>query len=258
MLNELPLPGMRYFIQLSYDGTKYSGWQTQHNAVAVQQVVTHCLSTLLGTEVECVGSGRTDAGVHARVQVVHVDMGLKHEPEEFLYRLNSLLPHDIAAHWVKPVRPEAHARFDAESRSYEYHIHQKKDPFKTNYSYLFRSELDVDAMNKTAALMLTWKDFQSFSKVKTDVKHFDCDIFEACWRRENDSLVFYVSANRFLRGMVRAVVGTLLEAGQGRLSQAEFKEILESRDRKSAARNVPAEGLFLTNVTYPEEIYILS
>jgi len=258
MLNELPLPGMRYFIQLSYDGTNYSGWQTQPNSIAVQQVLTDGLRTLLGAETECVGSGRTDAGVHARMQVAHVDMELNYTPEEFVYRLNALLPHDIAVQSLRPVVQEAHARFDAESRSYEYFIHQKKDPFKINRSYFFRPSLDVDAMNEAAEVMTSWTDFQCFSKVKTDVKHFDCNIFDAKWRSENDSLVFYVSANRFLRGMVRATVGTLLEVGQQRLSLSGFKEILQSRDRKAAARNVPAEGLFLTNVSYPERIYIHS
>ncbi len=249
---------MRYFIQLSYDGGDYNGWQTQPNSLGVQQVVDEAFSTLLGKEVSCLGSGRTDAGVHARVQIVHLDAELNYSADEFVYRINALLPQAIAVHWVRPVKPDAHARFDALSRSYEYHIHQKKDPFKFKRSYFFKPDLDIIAMNNAADLLLNWKDFQSFSKVKTDVKHFDCDIFEARWRRENDTLTFYVSANRFLRGMVRAAVGTLLEVGQGRKDLAGFLEILEQRDRKLAARNVPAEGLFLTNVTYPEDIYILS
>lgn len=249
---------MRYFIQLSYDGTKYSGWQTQPRGVTVQQVVAESLSTLLGQQIDCVGSGRTDAGVHARLQVAHIDAELGYSLEEFVYRLNAILPYEIAVQWIRPVSAGAHARYDAESRSYEYFIHQQKDPFKVNRSYFFKPTVDIAAMNKAAELMLSWKDFQCFSKVRTDVKHFDCQVFEAYWRRENDSLIFYVSANRFLRGMVRAIVGTLLEVGQGRLSQGEFGQVLESRDRKAAARNVPPEGLFLTNVTYPEEIYILS
>lgn len=248
---------MRYFIRLSYLGSRYSGWQEQPGTLTVQQVVNQALQTLLGPEVECTGSGRTDTGVHAGMQVVHLDAELTYPANQLVHKLNAILPHDIAVQWIRPVTPAAHARFDAVSRAYEYHIHQQKDPFKTGVSYLFKPVLDVEAMNKSAALLREWKDFQCFSKVKTDVKHFDCDIFDAYWKRQNEELTFYVTANRFLRGMVRAMVGTLLEVGLGRIDTEDFRTILASRDRKAAARNVPPEGLFLTNITYPEEIYIL-
>lgn len=248
---------MRYFLQLSYNGARYSGWQIQPGVVTVQQVIDEALQTLLGPGVQGTGSGRTDTGVHARMQVVHFDAELPYESSEFLHKLNAILPGDVAVQSLRKVSEQAHARYDALSRSYEYHIHQRKDPFRDGLSYYFRPEIDVEAMNSAAALMLNWKDFQCFSKVKTDVKHFDCEVTQAVWKMQNDTLVFYVSANRFLRGMVRAIVGSLLEVGSGKRSRNDFQQILESRDRSAAARNVPPEGLFLTNVTYPEEIYIL-
>jgi len=248
---------MRYFLGLSYLGGRYSGWQVQPGTPTVQQVLNGALVTLLGPGAECTGSGRTDAGVHAAVQVAHLDAPPGKNTEQLVHKLNAILPHDIAVQWMRPVKDDAHARYDALSRSYQYHIHQKKNPFKKDQSYFFKTPVDLNAMNRSAGFMKEWKDFQCFSKVKTDVKHFDCDIFEAYWTRQNDDLTFYVSANRFLRGMVRAMVGTLLEVGLGRLSSEDFRRILASRERKSAARNVPPEGLFLTNVTYPEEIYIL-
>lgn len=247
---------MRYFLQLSYNGAAYSGWQEQPGTATVQAALNKALRTLLGPDINCTGSGRTDAGVHARMQVVHFDGTLAMSADEFVYRLNAILPPDIAAQSVRQVRDDAHARYDAMSRSYEYRIHRCKDPFKRGLSYFFRAEPDVAAMNAAAQELLAWKDFQCFSKVKTDVKHFDCELFEARWKFQNDSLVFYVSANRFLRGMVRAMVGTLLEVGLGRLSQEGFREVLRSRDRTAAARNVPPEGLFLVNIKYPNEIYL--
>ncbi len=248
---------MRYFLQLSYNGGRYSGWQTQPGEVTVQQVVDAALQTLLGPAVQCTGSGRTDAGVHARMQVVHFDADLPYSEAEVLHKLNAILPWDVAVHSLRKVSNQAHARYDAVSRSYEYHIHQKKDPFSAGLSYYFRPALNMEAMNEAAELLLQWHDFQCFSKVKTDVKHFDCEVTQAAWKMQNDTLVFYVSANRFLRGMVRAIVGSLLEVGLEKKSRNDFQQILESRDRKAAARNVPPEGLFLTNITYPEKIYTL-
>ena len=256
--NRLPLRFMRYFLQLSYNGAGYCGWQVQPNGISVQQVLNEALQTLLGASAVCTGSGRTDTGVHARMQVAHFDADLHLAHEELLYKLNSILPKDIAVQSLKPVKNEAHARYDAMCRSYEYHIHRQKDPFREGFSYYFKPEVDTDAMNAAASLLLEWKDFQSFSKVKTDVKHYDCEVFEAVWKNQNDTLVFYVSANRFLRGMVRAMVGTLLQVGIKKLSIDGLRQILEKRDRRAAARNVPPEGLYLTKINYPEEIYILA
>lgn len=256
--NRLPLRYMRYFLQLSYNGAGYCGWQVQPNAVSVQQVLNEALQTLLGSSTDCTGSGRTDTGVHARMQVAHFDADQYVSPEELLYKLNAILPRDIAVQSLRPVSSEAHARYDALSRSYEYHIHRQKDPFREGFSYYFKPDINTDAMNEAARLLLEWKNFQSFSKVKTDVKHYDCEVFEAVWKNQNDTMVFYVSANRFLRGMVRAMVGTLLEVGMEKLSIEGFRQLLEKRDRRAAARNVPSEGLYLTKITYPEEIYILA
>lgn len=246
---------MRYFLELSYDGTCYHGWQIQDNAVSVQQVLNEALSKILRAEVSTVGSGRTDTGVHALVQVVHFEFD-ESLPENLPARLNSLLPKDMAVASCVQVTHEAHARFDATSRSYVYKIHQAKNPFLDGQSYLYTPKLDLDKMNDCSRLILDWIDFECFSKVHTDVRTFDCTISEARWEKKNDQIFFYVSANRFLRGMVRAMVGTLLLAGERKLSLSEFKNILESKDRKKAGRSVPACGLYLSEVKYPKEIYL--
>ncbi len=245
---------MRYFIELSYNGTAYHGWQIQKNAQSVQQVLNTVLGTILGQSIETVGSGRTDAGVHALQQVCHVDLNVAVNPDDLVYKLNALLPRDIAVNDVYRVADEAHARFDATSRSYRYYICRYKNPFKIDTCYYFNQELSLDKMNKTSQMLLGEQDFKSFSKTKTSVEHFVCTITEAVWHSDNDSYFFYVSANRFLRGMVRALVGTLLEVGMGKLSNDEFKQVIASKDRREAGRAVPAHGLFLTKVVYPESI----
>jgi tRNA pseudouridine38-40 synthase len=245
---------LRYFIQLAYRGTRYHGWQVQHNAPSVQAELNRALETLLRHPAETVGSGRTDTGVHAEEQFVHLDTEVALSNASHLHRLNILLPPDIAIRNIFPVPEWAHARFDAHTRSYQYRISSRKDPFGEKLSYFFHRSPDADEMNRAASLLLRHTDFQSFSKVHTDVNHFHCEVKEARWRSEGELLVFDVTANRFLRGMVRTLVGTLLEVGEGRLSVAGFEEIILNRDRKKAGRAVPPEGLFLTRILYPSSV----
>jgi tRNA pseudouridine38-40 synthase len=247
---------MRYFFEITYDGSYYSGWQNQINAVGVQQVVEESLSQLLREKATIVGSGRTDAGVHCRQQFFHLDTEKKIDPAELLIRLNSFLPKDIAINSIRPVQLTAHARYDARERSYQYLITTKKNPLLTGHAFYFFKEVDVPLMNEAAALLLGEHDFASFSKVKTDVNHFRCTIKKATWIRKGDLLIFQITANRFLRGMVRAVVGTLLDVGSKKISIRDFQAIVKSKDRKKAGMNVPSEGLYLTKVKYPASVFL--
>ncbi len=246
---------MRYFLDLSYLGTAYHGWQIQKNAHSVQAEVNRALRTYLREEINVTGSGRTDTGVHARQQIVHFDLEQEIDPQQLIFKLNALLPNDIAAMEIKPVKKEAHARFDAVKRSYQYIMHTRKSPFEEGLSYYFPHALDIDRMNQACQLLLGSQNFQCFSKVKTEVNTFDCDINTAHWILENEKLVFHVSADRFLRGMVRAIVGTLLMVGEGKMTQESFQNVLDSRDRRNAGRSVPPHGLYLTEVIYPAETY---
>ena len=246
----------RYFFEIAYHGAHYHGWQNQSNALGVQQVVESALSSLLREKIDIVGSGRTDAGVHCSQQFFHVDIVSEFEPHSLMARLNSFLPKDISIQAIHNVNPDAHARYDAIERSYEYKITQVKNPFLTGYAYYFFKEVDVELMNRAALGLVGKHDFQSFSKVKTDVNNFSCDIKIARWNQKSGLLVFDITANRFLRGMVRAIVGTLLEVGTKKISVEEFNTIIESKDRKKAGMNVPPEGLYLKEVKYPETIFI--
>ncbi|GAB3700679.1 tRNA pseudouridine(38-40) synthase TruA [Spirosoma flavus] len=242
---------MRYFLQLAYRGTNYHGWQRQPNGLSVQEVLETALTTVLRQPIAIVGSGRTDAGVHAGEQFAHfeTDVAL---PTHLLRSLNSLIPRDIAVYDCFPVRADDHARFTATYRYYKYHISRRKDPFREGLTYLFTLPLNVARMNEAASILLNYTDFESFSKVKTDVKTFDCRIDRAEWEEKaNGDLVFHIQANRFLHGMVRAIVGTLLAVGQERLSVNDFEQIILARDRKKAGRAAPAEGLSLVEVGYP-------
>ncbi|MFC5044259.1 tRNA pseudouridine(38-40) synthase TruA [Aquimarina hainanensis] len=247
---------MRYFIELSYKGTNYHGWQRQPNAISVQEVLETALSTLLRTHIEIVGAGRTDAGVHARKIMAHFDVITSIDEELLTYKLNSLLPVDIAIHSVDRVTDDAHARFDALSRSYEYFVNVRKDPFGTGTSYYVKKELDLDKMNRAAKMLLNYTNFKCFSKSKTDVKTYNCTITNAEWKTKGDRMVFMISANRFLRNMVRAIVGTLIEIGEGKLELCDLEVIIESENRSNAGYSVPAQGLFLTEVKYPQNIYL--
>jgi len=248
---------VKYFLEIVYKGTAYHGWQIQQNAVTVQGELEEALVKILGIrQIKSIGSGRTDTGVHARQQFLQVDVDIPLTEGKHMFNLNAVLPHDISVCSIQQVRQEANARFDALFRRYEYHIHQSKDPFLHGLSFLYSKRLDVDRMNVAAAHLLNWQDFKCFSKVKTDVKTFLCDVQHAEWIKYQDKLTFYIKADRFLRGMVRAIIGTLLEVGLGKRSVEEFREVLGSRDRNQAGRSVPAQGLFLTEVHYPQDIFL--
>lgn len=247
---------MRYLFEIAYNGSNYNGWQTQHNGVAVQTVVEEVMSTILRTPVAILGSGRTDAGVHCEQQFFHTDLPEQSDKGDLLLRLNSFLPRDIVLRSVREVKPDISARYDAIERTYRYQITRVKNPFLLGLSWHYFKALNVDNMNEAAAYILGEQDFECFSKVKTNVNHFLCDIKRASWNQQGDELVFRISANRFLRGMVRAIVGTLLDVGTGKITQQDFVSIIQSKDRKKAGANVPAYGLYLEKVDYPSGIYI--
>jgi len=248
---------LRYFLELSYDGTPYHGWQRQPNAISVQEVLENSLSTLLRTKVNIVGAGRTDTGVHAKQIMAHFDSEIALDCVLLKYKLNSILPPEIAIQKLYLVVKDAHARFDAVSRSYEYVISLSKNPFSINSAYYVKRELDIDLMNEAAKLLLNYTNFKCFSKSKTDVKTYNCTITEAIWERYENKMVFKISANRFLRNMVRAIVGTLLEIGEHKLNLDDLKNIIKSENRSEAGYSVPAHGLYLTKVKYPKTIYLI-
>jgi tRNA pseudouridine38-40 synthase len=255
-----PVTKQRYFIDLSYDGTHYHGWQTQPNAVAVQEILNKSLSTVLRQPIATLGCGRTDTGVHALKFFAHFDFEEKpedHVPwamdkiEGIIRSTNAILPKDIAIKNIFPVAYEAHARFDATLRSYEYHIHFNKDPFKNGYSWELRDKPDVGLMNQAATIIMEHTDFSCFSKSNTQVKTNNCKIINAKWIVKDDGIVFRISADRFLRNMVRAIVGTLLMVGRGEIEPAAVRTIIESKNRSNAGMSVPAGGLYLTEIRYP-------
>ena len=258
---------MRYFITLSYDGTRYHGWQVQPNGVSVQEELQRALSLLLRQEIEVTGAGRTDAGVHARMMVAHFDyadanVNLNAQPtincqlstlncQQLAYKLNRLLPQDIAVQKVEQVSDEMHARFSATARTYYYYIHTAKNPFLRHYSCEMHYQLDFDLMNKAAAMLLEYDDFGAFCKSHTDVKTTLCRVTKAEWHQKGPSeWYFEITANRFLRNMVRAVVGTLIEVGRGRLSLNDFRRVVEGRKRSAAGESMPGNALFLVNIEY--------
>jgi tRNA pseudouridine38-40 synthase len=244
----------RYTLQLSYNGTRYFGWQRQPNEISVQEVIEKALSTVLREEIAVVGAGRTDTGVHASFFVMHFDVSNEiQEPEKLVYHLNRFLPEDIAIQKIRKVDDNFHARFSAISRTYKYYISTEKNPFQTETSFQYTGVLDVEKMNDAAQLLFEFRDFTSFSKLHTDVKTNNCKIVQAEWTKENRQLVFTIKADRFLRNMVRAIVGTLLEVGKGKLTVYDFRKIIELKNRSAARTSVPAQGLFLTDIEYPEE-----
>lgn len=249
---------MRYFIAFSYFGKSYHGWQKQPNAMTVQQVMEETLSTLLRESVELMGAGRTDAGVHAKQMYAHFEAEGIEDCQDLCYRLNAFLPEDIAISGIFEVPKEAHARFDAVERTYEYWIVQEKNPFYMESAYYVKHELDLDKMNEAASLLLKFTEFECFSKSNTDVKTFLCKLKRAEWTIQGDVLVFTITADRFLRNMVRAIVGTLLEVGLGKSTLENIEEIINSKDRSRAGVSVPAKGLYLTQVNYPPHIKLNS
>ncbi|GAB7258189.1 tRNA pseudouridine(38-40) synthase TruA [uncultured Polaribacter sp.] len=241
---------MRYFIELAYNGKNYHGWQIQPDVISVQEKINHAISTVLQLQLEVVGAGRTDTGVHASQMFAHFDLEKEIEGD-IVHKLNSILPNDITIYKVFLVEDEHHARFNAESRSYEYKIWLGRNPFLLDFSWQIHSQqLNIIKMNEAASLLLEYEDFQTFSKVKTDVYTFNCNVTEAVWKQEGDLLVFHISANRFLRNMVRAIVGTLVDVGLEKITVDNFREIIESKNRGRAGLSVPAKGLFLTKIKY--------
>ena len=246
----------RYFIYLAYNGKNYCGWQSQPNGCAVQQTVEEAFFTLLRETVPIVGAGRTDAGVHARLMVAHFDWKEPIEDVVFLAdKLNRILPKDIVIYKIVPVISEAHARFDATTRTYTYYITVRKDPFNYEFVYKYGGHLDFELMNEACGVLSDYVDFTSFSKSHTDVKTNNCHIQYACWERKGDVWAFTIRSDRFLRNMVRAIVGTLLEVGRGRMTVDGFRAVIEAKDRCKAGVSVPGNALFLEDITYPERLF---
>jgi len=250
----------RYFIKLSYNGNAYNGWQIQDNTSAtVQQTINEALSMVLNEPITVTGCGRTDTGVHAKEFYAHFDCSkttLLPEHDKWLYKFNQVLPSDIAIEQIIAVKQDASSRFDAVSRTYQYSICKHKNPFMVGRTYIVNTDFDIDEMNKAASALFDYTDFSAFSKSNTQTFTNDCKIYKAQWKQENDTLLFTITANRFLRNMVRAIVGTLLEVGKGKLSITEFKKIIESKQRSNAGVSVLACGLYLVKVEYPQNYFI--
>ena len=246
---------MRYFLELEFFGKAYHGWQRQPTAITVQEVIENSLRTLLQEKIEVLGAGRTDAGVHAKQIFAHFNtdtiLGQK-----FIFRINSLLPNDIAVKDLVAVRPNAHARFDAVARSYEYHITTKKNVFERETAYFLQKELNVVNMNAAAQILLEYTNFKCFSRSRTDVFTYNCTITRAEWEQRGNLLIFHITADRFLRNMVRAIVGTLVEIGLAKREIEDMHQVIKSENRSKAGASVPAHGLYLTRIVYPESIFI--
>uniref|UniRef100_UPI0040491C87 tRNA pseudouridine(38-40) synthase TruA n=1 Tax=Flavobacterium sp. TaxID=239 RepID=UPI0040491C87 len=241
----------RYFIKLAYNGRAFHGWQSQPNAVTIQATIENALSLILKTPIEIIGAGRTDAGVHAQLMFAQFDTEISFDRDLLIAKLNSFLTKSIVIFDFIKVDSEAHVRFDATSRTYEYHIHQFKNAFFNEQSWYYFKKLDIDLMNQAAEILLDHTDFECFSKTHTDVNTFNCTITEAFWQKNDTELIFTISANRFLRNMVRAIVGTLVEIGLEKYPVSHMEWVIKSKDRKNAGFSVPAHGLFLTDIKYP-------
>ena len=247
---------MRYFLELRYDGAAYCGWQRQLDAPSVQQTIESTLSKLLRHSVEIVGAGRTDTGVNASYYAAHFDTDAEFDPKQLLYKVNLMLPHDISIESVTPVSSEAHARFDAREREYTYYISTVKNPFRRHSAWINYQQLDIAKMNEAAKLLLEYSDFTSFAKLNSNNKTNICRIMVAEWTCEEGGIIrFTIRADRFLRNMVRAIVGTLVDVGRGRYSVDEFRSIVESKDLSRSSAGAPAQGLFLSDVVYPKDIF---
>lgn len=247
----------RYFIYISFKGTSYHGWQLQPGAVTVQKVLNEALSTILGIKISATGAGRTDAGVHALVFCAHFDIADTDldKNKNLIFRLNRYLPADISVIGIRKVKAGANARFSAVSRTYRYLILRTKDPFGTDTGWHVHGNLDIDAMNRASEILKRHNDFTSFCRLHSDNKTNICTVFNAGWETEGNTLVFTIRADRFLRNMVRAITGTMIEAGRGRITPEDFERILLSLNRSSAGMSAPARGLFLTDIEYPDEIF---
>lgn len=249
---------MRYFLYLSYNGSAYSGWQIQPNAQTIQETIEQGLATILRMPCPVVGAGRTDAGVHARLMVAHIDLDLPlHKARQLVDKLNRLLPSDIVIHKVCLMREEAHARFSAISRTYRYYVTTKKDPFLHQQKCRLHYSLDIEQMNKAAEILYEYVDFTSFSKLHTDVKTNNCRVSYAGWEDlGGGDYVFTIKADRFLRNMVRAIVGTLFQVGRGKMTLDDFRMVIEQKDRCSAGSSAAGQALFLEDIEYPEELFL--
>jgi tRNA pseudouridine38-40 synthase len=252
------LTDLRYFIFIAYKGTSYHGWQVQPNSVTVQKLIDEALSSILSEIISTTGAGRTDTGVHAKVFCAHFD-SLSDEIDSrinLIYRINRYLPKDISVTSIRKVRPDANARFSALSRTYKYYISREKDPFSEDSSWHIYGDLDVESMNRAAAILTNYSDFTSFSRLHGSAKTNICKVYEAKWEENENQLIFTIKADRFLRNMVRAIVGTMSEIGMGKTTLEEFEEIINVMDRGRAGKSAPAKGLFLTEIEYSPEIYI--
>lgn len=245
---------MRFFIELSYNGKAYHGWQNQPNAISVQEVLEKALSTLLKEKIDIVGAGRTDTGVHAKQMFAHFNTTKVFSLEKLIYKLNSFLPKDIAVKDIFKVNDEVHARFDVISREYKYRISLYKNVFSFNNSHYFKQELDVNKMNEAAKILFEYEDFKCFSKSNTDVKTYNCKIMKAEWTLEDNELFFTIKADRFLRNMVRAIVGTMINIGIGKINVEQLHNIIKSKDRSKAGASVSGYALYLTKIEYPKNI----
>ena len=246
---------MRFFIELSYKGTNYHGWQVQPNANTVQAEINKALSLILNAKIEVSGAGRTDAGVHAKQMFAHFDCDIDFDIQNLMFKLNSFLASDIAIKDIFKVKEDANCRFDALSRTYQYHIIQKKDPFNKT-AYFLQNDLDIKAMNEACKYIIGKQDFTSFSKVNTQTFTNNCDVMFAQWEVVNTNLIFTIKADRFLRNMVRAIVGTLLDVGFGKIIAADVTKIIAAKDRSKSGVSVPAHALFLIEVKYLNKIRI--
>lgn len=254
------MPNNRYFIEFSYDGSSYHGFQKQLNAITIQEIVENAISKILRDKVDIISAGRTDKGVHATNMFAHFDYDIKSKIEEsnFCHLLNRLLPADIVVIAIHKVKSDSHSRFDAISRTYNYYITDTKNPFNHKYRYYLSEELDYIMMNKASKILYEHQDFKCFSKSNTDVKTYNCKITNAEWVKSEDDWKFIITSNRFLRNMVRAIVGTLIEIGRGKLEIDDLDKIIQSKDRRNAGYSVPAEGLFLKEIIYDKKIFIES
>jgi tRNA pseudouridine38-40 synthase len=247
----------RFFIYFSYKGTAYHGWQFQPNGISVQEVLTQALCTILRTTLEITGAGRTDTGVHAKLMVAHFDVETDLPANlDLVSKLNSFLPNDIAVFKIVEVKTDVHARFDAISRRYEYHVVTRKNVFKNESAARGSQNMNFEAMNIAAKTLLEYRDFTSFSKLHTDVKTNNCAISHAEWTQQDEEWIFSIQADRFLRNMVRAIVGTLFEVGRNKMSVEEFRAVIEAKNRCKAGVSVPAHGLYLVDIQYPENLFL--
>ena len=248
---------MRYFLTLAYNGTSFHGWQRQPNATSVQQTLEEALTTLLRKPIAITGAGRTDTGVHAKEMMAHFEGDLSLEEEENLpYLLNRFLQEEIVIYRLDKVKADAHARFDATARTYEYHLGFQKNPFKQQLYYYFHQPVSLEKMSEAAQILLEYEDFEAFAKTHSDVRTFLCNVTRADWESTAEGAIFTITANRFLRNMVRAIVGTLLEIGTGKIEVADMHKIIQSKNRGEAGFSVPAAGLYLTEIQYPKSIYL--